>query len=115
MPAGRFDITVEQGSTFNLQLAYKTPAGTPVNLTNFTARMQIRADYCSSNWVANCTTENGGIVLGGSAGTIVVSIPATTTEWIEAGQYVYDLELVSGSAVTRLIEGRATVTSEVTR
>ena len=31
------------------------------------------------------------------------------------GNYVYDLELVTGSAVQRLIEGTATLRAEVTR
>jgi hypothetical protein len=32
-----------------------------------------------------------------------------------AGQYVYDLELNSGSAVTRLIQGTFQIQAEVTR
>jgi hypothetical protein len=56
--------------------------------------------------------------LGGTAGTIVVALTATQTAAIDAtpsGQYVYDLELVSGSTVTRLVEGNFLVSPEVTR
>jgi hypothetical protein len=34
---------------------------------------------------------------------------------VTAGQYVYDLELNSGSQVTRLVQGIFTVEAEVTR
>ena len=38
-----------------------------------------------------------------------------STTNITPGNYVYDLEIVTGSAVQRLIEGTATVRAEVTR
>jgi hypothetical protein len=34
---------------------------------------------------------------------------------VESNVYVYDLELVSGGVVTRLIQGTFTVNAEVTR
>jgi len=39
---------------------------------------------------------------------------ANTTSSITAGRYVYDVELVNGSYVTRAAEGIVTVTPEVT-
>jgi hypothetical protein len=57
-----------------------------------------------------------GITLGGTAGTIALAAVATATSAVEAGQYVYDLELVSGAGyVTRLVEGNFVVYAEVTR
>jgi hypothetical protein len=44
-----------------------------------------------------------------------MALPAATTTNITPGNYVYDLEIVTGSAVQRLIEGTATVRAEVTR
>jgi hypothetical protein len=54
--------------------------------------------------------------LGGTAGTIALAAVATATAGLTAGQYVYDLEMVSGAGyVTRLVEGNFVVYAEVTR
>jgi hypothetical protein len=54
--------------------------------------------------------------LGGTAGTILIEASPATTAGVATGQYVYDLEMVSGgSAVTRLIQGTFLVDPEVTK
>jgi hypothetical protein len=60
-------------------------------------------------------TNGSGITLGGTAGTIDISVSANTMGSIVAGQYLYDLELNSGSAITRLVQGNFTVEAQVTR
>lgn len=117
MAAGKLKLTIDQGATFTKQLTWKT--GTPavaVDLTGYTARMQIRPTIESSTVLVSLTTENGGIALGGTAGTITLTITATATAAFTWTEGVYDLELVSaGGVVTRLLKGAVTVTPEVTR
>jgi len=115
MPAGNYDITCDQGATFSRVITWKNSNGTPIDLTNYTARLQVRANYPSSTVLLNLTTENGGITLGGALGTITLAATATTTAAIAADEYVYDLELITASTVTRLVEGSFIVTPEVTR
>lgn len=115
MPAGIYNIASEQGATFTRTITWKDNAGSPINLTGYTARMQVRDDYSSTSAVLTLTTENGGITLGGSAGTIVLTATATATAALTDGDYVYDLELILGSTVTRLIQGSFAVNAEVTR
>ena len=115
MPAGNYDITCDQGATFSRVITWKNSNGTPIDLTNYTARMQVRANYPSSTVILNLTTENAGIALGGVLGTITLAATATATAAITADQYVYDLELITGSNVTRVVEGTFTVNPEVTR
>lgn len=117
MVAANHDITIEQGATFQLSLIWKQSTGTPVNLTGYTARMQVRRKYTSETPLLSFTTENGAIVLGGAAGTITVTGMATLTDDLPApAPGVYDLELVSPSGiVTRLVQGGAFITPEVTR
>jgi len=115
-PAGIYNIIADQGSTFTRQLTWNDSAGSPVNLTGYTARMDVRTSIGAAGAASlSLTTENGRIVLGGSAGTINLSAEATATAAVEAGIYVYDLELVSGSTVTRLVQGSFTLRGEVTR
>jgi hypothetical protein len=116
MPAGQHDITIEQGATLLLNLIWKDSLGAPVNITSYTARMQVREKYASTTAALTLTTENGGITLGGAAGTVAVVGAASATALLTFRRGVYDLELVSpGGVVTRLIEGTVTVTPEVTR
>jgi hypothetical protein len=113
---GRLDMNCYQGASFDYTLTWQT-GGTPVNLSGYTARMQVRDSYDGGSAVVSITSGTG-ITLGGTAGTIVVALTATQTAAIDAtpsGQYVYDLELVSGSTVTRLVEGNFLMSPEVTR
>ena len=115
MAATTYDILIEQGATFSQVITYKV-AGVPSNLQGFTARMQVRSTLESATTVVELTTANGRISLGGSAGTITLTISATDTEALTSGRGVYDLELVSGSGiVTRLLQGVATISRNVTR
>jgi hypothetical protein len=113
----RYDLEIKQGATLSIVATWKDSAGTAINLTSYTARLSVRETYSSSTSILTLTTENGGISLGGSAGTITLSASATTTAALTAPfSGVYDLELVSGGGVvTRLLEGAATVSPEVTR
>lgn len=117
MPAATFDIIIEQGATFLMNITWKQSAGgTPVDLTGYTARMQVRKSYNEPDPPAlSLTTENGGIALGGAAGTIAITGSATLTDAMEARPHVYDLELVSGSVVTRVVQGKAFVRPQVTK
>ena len=114
MTPGKYNIVCPQGSTFHQQLTWLID-DTPVDLTYYTARMQVREKYTSTVYNLNLTTENGGITLGGEEGTILIYISATDTEELVSKEYVYDLELDSGGEVTRIIEGKFIVTPEVTR
>lgn len=122
--AGTYSFTIEQGTTVAKVLTWKDGSGTAINLTGYTARLQVRPTQISAtiNWDA--TTENGAIALGGAAGTITLIASATVTAgwtWtIPTGQTkpqgVYDLELIDGSGnVTRVIQGTITLDPEVTR
>jgi hypothetical protein len=115
MAATTYDILIEQGATFSQLVTYKDN-GVAVNLTGYTARMQVRSTLESATTVVELTTANGRIALGGAAGTISLTISATDTAGLTAGRGVYDLELVSGSGiVTRLLQGVCTISRNVTR
>lgn len=111
--SGPTRLYCNQGSTFSKTLTWNID-GVPVNLTGYTARMQVRSTYASAT--ALVTLTNGsGITLGTTNGQITLTISAVATAAIAAGNYVYDLELTSGSTVTRLLEGQFIVSPEVTR
>lgn len=108
------NLVCYQGASFDYSLTWRTN-GTAVNLTGYSARMQVRESYDSGTAVVSITSGTG-ITLGGTAGSIILELTPTTTAGVASGQYVYDLELqTSGGYVTRLLEGNFTVDPEVTR
>lgn len=111
----KHNFYVYRGATFSEQIEWKDESGTPVNLTGFTARMHMRETIEAADPFLTLTTENGGVSLGGVAGTIQLLASATQTTAITATSGVYDLELVSGANVTRLLEGLVIISPEVTR
>jgi hypothetical protein len=109
------NLTFPQGATWSLALTWNDDDGDPINLTGYTARMQVRITYGAAATILSLA-NGSGITLGGAAGTITLSVAATTTATVNSGTYVYDLELQSGGGeVTRLVEGTLEVTPEVTR
>lgn len=118
MAAAKLKLAIEQGATFRKVLTWKagTPA-VPVDLTGCTARMQIRAEITAATPYVTLTTENGGIALGGVAGTIDILITAVATAAFAWTSGVYDLEIIMSDGITvhRLAGGAITVSPEVTR
>ena len=118
MTPAEIDITIYQGATYRRSFQWKTgdPA-TPVNLTGYTARMQIRKKVTDAAPELSLTSAAGGIVFTDRAqGRFDVVISAEATAAIDIKKGVYDLELVSaGNEVTRLIQGAVEVSPEVTR
>lgn len=115
MSAGVYDITIEQGATFQMDLTWKDNTGNPINLSGYSARMQIRTSYDAEDTLVSLTSGGGDITLGGALGTIAITIAASVTQNLQIDEAVYDLELVNGLTVTRLIQGTALISREVTR
>lgn len=112
-----YDIALHQGSTHRETFTWQTGAPpAPVDLTGCTARMQVRATVNSPAKLLELTTENGGITLGGTAGTIAIVVAASATAGQAWREGVYDLEIVFGGGdVRRLLSGAVTLSPEVTR
>lgn len=109
MKPATYDITIYQGAKFDLNLVWRD-----VDLTSYTARMQIRLRKESEDILVSLT-DGDGITLGSTAGTISIEISSEDTAALTFRSGVYDLELVSGGEVQRLLEGKVRVSAEVTR
>lgn len=108
------DIIINQGETFELDVTYKV-GGVAVNITGYTAYMQLRPDYDSKVLIANLTVGNG-LTITGASGKVSVLISAEDTANITFPEGVYDLEIKNPSGkTTRLIGGKFTLSREVTR
>lgn len=89
---------------------------TPIDLTGFTARMQIRATVADTTVIREMTTSNGGIVLNNTTKTIVLIIPADVTAAYTWNSTVYALEMTSsGGQVTPLCYGTISLVKDTIR
>ena len=125
MPAGKYNLLIEQGATFELELQYKDSNGVVVDLTGYSGRLQIRpsigsptAYLCLSS---SLNPDGTGLNFSGSndstppsSGSIGVYISAITSSLLTFNTGVYDLEIASGSFVTRLLQGNVQLSKEVT-
>jgi hypothetical protein len=112
--AEQYIFNVDQGSTFNEAVIYKQADGTPVDLTGWAARMQVRRNIADAATLLSLT-DGDGLTITAVDGRIDIEITATQTAAIMAGTCFYDLEIYSGAVVRRLIEGRMIFRAEVTR
>ena len=86
-------------------------AGDVLVLTSYSALAQIRKTYSSSSVSVAFTTS-----ISASNGQVTLSLNDTQTKALEAGRYVYDLNITSpGGVTTRVVEGQAVVTPGVSR
>ena len=116
MAAFKVNLKLDQGATNRKLVTWK--AGEPavaVDLTGSTAKAQVRATITSEEVLVELTTENGGIVLGGVAGTVEMIFSPVHTVGVTWRAAVYDLEIITGTEVRRLLQGTITLSPEVTR
>ena len=114
--AENYSFVIDQGADWFLNIVYKDSAGTAINLTGYTAAMQFRLTVDATT-AAISLTQASGITITGATGTLAIRATAAQTGALDdSAKYVYDLEITSPAGiVTRLIQGIASVSSEVTR
>lgn len=117
MTAGTYNTVIDQGADWFINFVYENPDGTPVNITNYTAALQVRTSPLAKTAVLTLTTQNGGIVITGNQGKVACHATNVQTSAMNPGRYTYDLEITEPTAgiVTRLIQGTIQVSPQVTR
>lgn len=126
MRAGTYNFTCEQGATFTRLIELEEPdliadptgnTFVPINISGYTARMQIRRTLESSTPMISLTTENNRLVINPSDAdnqVLITLTDAETSTLTTSG--VYDLEIESpDGVVSRVLQGDVTLSLEVTR
>lgn len=125
MAAGKYNLLIEQGATYQVEIQYKDSNGVAVDLTGYSGKLQIRpsigspiAYICLSS---SLQPDGTGLNFSGSYGTtpptsgsIGIYISAISSSLLTFDTGVYDLEISSGSFTTRLLQGNVQLSKEVT-
>lgn len=125
LPADRIYATKVATDTFSIPVNTRASSAytgqgylvytAPVDLSAYTARLQIRRTPATTTTLLSLTSASGAIVLGAD-GSVAVTITPVLTAALSFTSAVYDLELISPTDdVTRLVEGTVTLSKEVTR
>ena len=112
--SAEYNWTINQGETASLTYARTlTSDGSAINFESGAQfRMQAKDRYGGS---AVVTLDNNDFTHVASSNTFTVTISATDTAGISApGRYVYDIEAIEGTVITRVLEGSLIVRPEVT-
>ena len=100
-----YNIEISEETDYFIQFLYNNlSTGLPQNLTGYRAECQVRRHYSgetNGNLLALdfTTTTGGGIVLGGTAGTIQWSIPYTATQNTDWYQGSYSMILIDPTSL----------------
>jgi len=116
MAAGYHHFIIEQGATFKHTLTLKDASDSLINLTGYSAEMDLRKNQDDSSEVITLTVANNRITMGGSAGTVVLEISASDSSALLVGDGVYDIDLTdSNGKVDRIMEGTFSIRGNVSR
>ena len=112
LPA-KVDYEFWQGDTWEPGTITASMAGTPINLTGYTAKMEIRSVY-SGGVILTLTSPSSGIAMT-SLGVITITLTAAQTNAL-LGEYAYDLQITQTStgAIRTYTYGVITVTADKT-
>lgn len=119
MAAGVLDLYIEQGASFKRTLQIKDANNAPIDITNSTFRGQIRCKATDTTIVVAFTFT----ITDAVNGFVDMTLLATETELIPTKGYifdatssfVYDVEMETAGVVTRLLNGKVSVSPEVTK
>jgi hypothetical protein len=127
MSAGTYNFTIEQGTTVDFEAQYTDSGSNPIDLTNYHGRMQIKSGFANDKPFTYASLSSSrypdgtGLNFNGSggskpltSGSIGIYISAVSSSTFTFAKAKYDLEIVSGSTVTRILEGTITLSKEVT-
>lgn len=121
---GRYDIILQAAATYDLPISYRDSSGTPIDMSGYTARLQVR-ELPQFPLLVEFNTEltsNGFVFLSGPAenredganGNLRLFMTAANSANIGAFVARYQLNITdSEGIVTPLIEGRFEVQGSV--
>ena len=104
------NLIIDQGSDYSVTVELTDANGNTMILTDYTGRAQMRKSPTATSYKEFTVSVNE------AGGTVTLSMDSDYTADITAGRYMYDVEIVSSAnVVTRVLQGIATVSPEITR
>ena len=107
-----YDLSIVQGSFFNVPLTVSDVSGNPIDLTNYTVSGYLKYQYGDTGALANL---NPMIQTPPTGGTISISMLGSVTQSLPISILVYDIRIYdTGMNPTTVFAGYANVSPDVT-
>lgn len=107
-----YNISINQGESYNLDASLISSSGTNVNLNGYSIRGQVRYSYGSTGILLDLEPQ----ITNYASGLINISLLPIETAALPITVAVYDIESYSGeSVVNRVLNGTFSISPEVTR
>lgn len=118
--AKRYNLVFEQSATFQHTVNWKDPDGSPIDMTGYRVRMQVRQAPSATTTLLDFDSDalGDGMSIAGldATGSFTITLDTTVTGALDFTGAEYDVTATSpGGIVYRLHEGKATVSLGVTR
>ena len=104
------NYNIDQGSDWSTEVTAKDSAGAVIDLSNHTITSHIRKNYTSTASIAISADA-----LVPPEGTLILNLTSAVSAAMKSGYYYYDVEVTTGSIVTRILEGKIHLRPEVTK
>lgn len=105
------NLYVDAGSTYSNIITVGSTSGSPLNLTGYTVKSQMRKSYSSST-----AYDFTSSIYDAVTGKIRLQLTDLQSQAIPAGRWLYDVEITSPSGTkTRVVEGIVTVNPQITQ
>lgn len=109
-------LSIDKYATFNAQFVFSDTNNVPIDVTGYSAAMQIRDAPNGGNILASFSSPSSGITIGTTDGTVTLTISNTATGGWTFTNAVYDILITDGSGNKfRLVEGAVFVNPGVTQ
>jgi hypothetical protein len=111
------NFKIVQGDTFTIQATYKNPDGSVIDLTDYSAQMDVRDKPGGKILCASATELNNGISIDGENGKINVEFTPSQTRKFTLPNSAYQLKITNNDTgqQTTLTQGYIQVSSAVIR
>jgi hypothetical protein len=117
MAAISYNLEIDQGASHVFAYDWiSNSTGLPLDLTDYSAKMQIRSGPGDEQVLLELSSTNGRISMGGATGEVLVVFQPADTENIDWYDAYYDLFLTNtvDASKTRLAKGFVTILRKIT-
>ena len=80
-----YDLQFVQGDTYYPTLTLYWPGGAIFDLTDWSAALTVTPNFSNPDVLLSLTSGNGGLILGGSAGTLQFNLTAAQSQALPIG------------------------------
>lgn len=106
-----YNISVTQGSSFEVSITARDSTGAPINLSGFDLSGLVKTKYSDTGFILDLAPSGVSPL---SSGIINIYLTRSQTENLPTCRAFYDIEIASGDYCLKILNGYFDISPEVT-